>query len=747
MKNKHFVLLLLPFIMMDVSAQKTKEEKFQVSYVRLPYKRLPEDIKTYQVNVTALHSRWGNVLLREGEASNFILNGYAPVKENGDLVIEVKVLKELEFKRLKSEVKEYTHKEKKDAPEKKYYPHIYYVYYNTPEISIRLLHKGRQLESAKFGGEEKYSSFGSDNYKDHYISTEQLNAAWNKLGNSFLSDYELHSFKTTPSEARGVLVKYLLTHQTKRTDIEYVISHKDHNYDDLAKAKDLFASAVKYISSDRISYINTLVQPDYEKRQETLREAIAIWEKALSEYKDEKNARINGKIYRDILMNLAETYVWTGDTEKAKEYLAKRKQEKSGIFGNAFDGLKRIEDHISSVEERSAANNWRKLHTSDPQFEENQYSKEFVYNYDLPGLPAQQPSAAAAANTASAQDIQGLQIGFAPATTPVSNTTGNVRYTADAKARLEEKIDIEETLDLLTARINVAANALNRFSIYDSAQLFKESAVGTNSEKLNVLLLPFSFETNTNNKIKHATLLEKAKQKGIRKVVFCHLDMVDAKPVKAQGSQDTQINYAGFEGEIRYTVEILDMESGQSNKISKTKNKGLLKKANIKAIAGGAVGLLGLTKGKSAGESTLDGAVGSAYGGSLADQGMARTKMAAITEIVNKVEKDLKDILGEHFPVYLQLSFNEVGSEHSIYIDAKESRGIARHDQIDIVIRDAGKETSETKIETLTVKEVSDGKIYFKVSSKEFKKITSVPDKNLVFGKLSVPKSAMIQIN
>ncbi|MBX2925688.1 MAG: hypothetical protein KF746_26055 [Chitinophagaceae bacterium] len=747
MNNKCLLLLLFPLFTTDVSAQKTREEKFQVSYVRLPYKRLPEDIKTYQVNISALYSRWGNVILNENDASYFTLNGYPPVKANGDLVIEVKALKGLEFKRLKSEVKEYTHKEKKDAPEIKYYPYIYYVYYNTPEISIRLLHKGQQLESAKFGGEEKYSSFGSESYKDHYRNLEQLNAAWNKLGNSFLSDYELHSFKTIPAEARGVLVKYLLTRQTQRVDIGYVISHKDHNYDDLIKAKDLFASAVKYISSDRISYINTLVQPDYEKRQETLKEAIAIWEKALSEYKDEKNARINGRIYRDILMNLAETYAWTGDTEKAKEYLEKRKQEKSGIFGNSFDGLKRIEEYISNVEERRTANNWRKLHTSDPEFGENQYSKEFVYNYDLPKLPAQQPSATAATGTTSPQDIQGLQIGFAPATTPAGSTTGNVRYTADAKARLEEKIDIEETLDLLTARINVAANALNRFSIYDSAQLFKESAVGTNSEKLNVLFLPFSFETNTNNKVKHAALLEKAKQKGIRKVVFCHLDMVDAKPVKAQGSQDTQVNYAGFEGEIKYMVEILDLESGQSNKISKTKNKGLLKKANIKAIAGGAVGILGFAKGKSAGGSTLDGAVGSAYGGSLADQGMARTKMAAVTEIVNKIEKDLKDILGEQLPVYLQLSFNEVESEHSVYIDAKESWGIARHDRIDIVIRDAGKEASETKIETLTVKEVSNGKIYFKVSDKELKKIGSAPDKNLVFGKLSTPKSAMLQIN
>ncbi len=188
-------------------------------------------------------------------------------------------------------------------------------------ISLEVVDKvsGKVLLNTIIGGE----FVGFNNSTQSVIEADLLNGNFKKLSSLLNS-------------------KYGYATETRKTII-YTIKPKKFEYPEYQSA---FEKAM--------SFYNTLKYTDQDLSA-NLKEAIALWEKALTEYvPNDSKVRIDEDVVRATYYNLVEGYLWLNDYDKANSYLTKlfafklRDNEKSAI-----DAYK---DFINDQKERYLAN-------------------------------------------------------------------------------------------------------------------------------------------------------------------------------------------------------------------------------------------------------------------------------------------------------------------------------------------------------------------------------------------------------
>lgn len=98
----------------------------------------------------------------------------------------------------------------------------------------------------------------------------------------------------------------------RRSTLYNVIAKRNQNYDDLKQAFEFALSAYNQLTSNKESALISL-----EK-------AIALWEKALTEFDpDNKKCRINKNVTQVLHFNCAEAYIWLNQFEKADAHITK----------------------------------------------------------------------------------------------------------------------------------------------------------------------------------------------------------------------------------------------------------------------------------------------------------------------------------------------------------------------------------------------------------------------------------------
>lgn len=368
-------LLFVMFSVVTLHAftQDIDREQFSVPYIRLPSKKLPPDVETYKSSINSLETSWGNIIGSEYDIDAIKLNGYYKITNDdvADLHIEIVPVRELEFDKVEAGVSERSYKASKNSPTVVYFAHYYSINYTSPLINVKLVtRKGDIVEEFKVGGRQIKTTFGKFDYSDHYRSESILNSAWASSRKNFLAAEEKTSYKSAVGIVPGYLLDYCLNRvSSEYFSIRYVDERKKNDYDDLKEAKTLFMEGVSLVKKDSIALINKLIQPEYEKRKEIIKKSIVIWEKALSEADYEnKKARIDQKVARHVIYNLALAYFWIDDFAKAREYLQARKEDvsKKWKLDNTIAGLKELANLIDRHENLYKLNQERKLMLTDP---------------------------------------------------------------------------------------------------------------------------------------------------------------------------------------------------------------------------------------------------------------------------------------------------------------------------------------------------------------------------------------------
>ncbi|MCU0443967.1 MAG: hypothetical protein MUE85_03555, partial [Microscillaceae bacterium] len=159
-----------------VLAQKMRDEQAEINYIRLPYHRLPENVKTYQPIADAPTSKYGTNWSDPSMLNAYVwLDSYKQVNEKPDLEI---VLKIPGLSAYASTVKydgKITNKEGQVI-------RTYVVYYksiscNFPAVEMTLKTKTKNIIQRKYGVASAYRAFGSSG-EDGYRSPEALESAW-----------------------------------------------------------------------------------------------------------------------------------------------------------------------------------------------------------------------------------------------------------------------------------------------------------------------------------------------------------------------------------------------------------------------------------------------------------------------------------------------------------------------------------------------------------------------------------------
>ncbi|MDX2305654.1 MAG: hypothetical protein NW226_22800 [Microscillaceae bacterium] len=376
MKSKFF-WLLITFILSNltmIQAQKFKRDRVDIRHVLLPLKKLPDNIETYSAHINTLNTSYGNVLGTQNDLLKFTLNGYHKLQANADLTIEAHIREGLILNGIDAYYTKESYKKDKDAPEIPYYAYHYTVSYYTPGIDLKVTGKsGENIYTGTFGAQKLTNKFSNGtSYSTAYKSESALVSAWANQKNSFLRDIEINAHQSTINTISALLSSYCLQVGLEEAAMRYVASSKNENFDDVNEPLTYFKQSVSFIQTDRIEKINKLVQPDYEKRVETMKKAIALWEAIMEkiDYEDKK-ARLDAEVARHISFNLANAYLWINDFEKAKQYLQVRNDDTDRTDVKIATGIKKLAELIADLETRYRFNSWRPiLLVNDAPFQE-----------------------------------------------------------------------------------------------------------------------------------------------------------------------------------------------------------------------------------------------------------------------------------------------------------------------------------------------------------------------------------------
>ncbi|MBX3254078.1 MAG: hypothetical protein KF862_08060 [Chitinophagaceae bacterium] len=211
------------------------------------------------------------------------------------------------------------------------------------------------------GGKTKKLYFGDGSLNDHYgkdyFNEGDLRTAWYAFKDTAKSYQEILFFESF--RVHEPLLEYFPIKHIISVGMSKVTKAKKENYDDYNEAVDHFKNAMSFMKTDSLVRINKILQPNYDKRTSELNKAVSIWEGMLSEPQG-KDTRMNQDVINNVLCNLACAYLWLNNFEKAKEYIAKRRQ-----FKGEKQHIQVIANQIDYVEKRYEVNKWRPLLKED----------------------------------------------------------------------------------------------------------------------------------------------------------------------------------------------------------------------------------------------------------------------------------------------------------------------------------------------------------------------------------------------
>lgn len=421
MKKATLLLLLLPFIALQLVAQKPDDNKIDFEYQQLPLKPLDKNIKGY-VSEFVISNEQDLLKLKEESLIEYDkkMAEYQQNKANAQADYDYKINHWDEYvdaAKKEHEIALAAYNETLESmnlierlayretnkppvfvmPRKPTAPTHYYEPTYTAPKELEILDKKEVILSTYLriegykpvdnGGvyikatlypfeakqpvsettQERYYDSSSKTYKTRSVTTVTISAKYpialevvDKLNNTVLlntvigGEYVGFINSSNPVIEKDLLdknlkaVKALLDNNygfatVTRNTILYTIKPKKFEYPEYQSA---FEKAM--------SFYNTLKYPDQDLSA-SMREAIALWEQALTEYvPNDSKARIDEDVVRATYYNLAEAYLWLNDFDKANQYLTKlfafklKDSEKKGI-----DSFK---DFINDQKERYLAN-------------------------------------------------------------------------------------------------------------------------------------------------------------------------------------------------------------------------------------------------------------------------------------------------------------------------------------------------------------------------------------------------------
>lgn len=357
------------------SAQKLGDKAIIINYIRLPYFQLPEHIRSYKMEVSTnkfVHDFFSKLNLKKKLIKQYekaiILDGFELLTDTVNspgLQIKVHLKTTRPFRaRFKSDVRDYVEERDGEKINKSSTHYFVDIEYGKALINLKMETKQgiffeREIKVPLFN-----LSFGKN---DNYLSLKSLETAWAQNRESKLTKVAARVFDSLQSEISALVGEYCLRKTSHNLKIEQVIESKNrtnHTYEDLNQAISLLEEGLGMFKLDSIIPINKFVQPKYEESTKKIQQSIEIWEKALKEadYEEDK-ARINKKIARSILFNLAKAYIWIEDFPKAWEYIHKRR-ESGGLTKKLRKQLLIFERFLTSQEYRYSQNSWRNVYTS-----------------------------------------------------------------------------------------------------------------------------------------------------------------------------------------------------------------------------------------------------------------------------------------------------------------------------------------------------------------------------------------------
>ena len=178
-----------------------------------------------------------------------------------------------------------------------------------PESYLRISDNNGNV---KYSKQTSWVKSGTIDYgkKKCYWAEPILKSAFEKERESFMASSQKAAAKRAMADAKIFLDGALsFTYNPEEIEVYYV-KGKDHSYADLEKAADLASEGYTGLKGN---YTDA-------NGQAKLKEAVAIWEKAMSESNpDSKDSRINKKVTFHVAENLARAYMYLLDYDKAQK--------------------------------------------------------------------------------------------------------------------------------------------------------------------------------------------------------------------------------------------------------------------------------------------------------------------------------------------------------------------------------------------------------------------------------------------
>lgn len=321
-------------IVLSTFAQNINMESQRTTMFRYALHPLDKSLKTYSVSIQELGSflepNHKDTLLNK----TLVIPGYEKVKAGGDIQVEL-IMNPLSI----------TSKEQKDEPitnekdGKKTITHQYYyaIAYNFP-TRIRVLAKGQVITEQDFPG---------------YFTTEYYPSNRNSLTileNEYNNDYHFRNVLLGKriDERKYQIRDWLFSNYgfglTPRLIEVATVKDKKGEYPAISKGFSLLMTA--FASTDKkTNYLD-------EEYKAKLKEAIALFEKELTEFSEDRKARINEKVAAMLHYNIALAQYGLHELDEAESRLALVKEGTRSVQTEAY----RLKEEIQDRRMRLVAN-------------------------------------------------------------------------------------------------------------------------------------------------------------------------------------------------------------------------------------------------------------------------------------------------------------------------------------------------------------------------------------------------------
>ncbi|MFA0964370.1 hypothetical protein AB9P05_21370 [Roseivirga sp. BDSF3-8] len=300
------VASLLVLVSGQVYAQKAKRETTSVTYIQNPIKSLPEEIKTYSVEVNYSKDKYHKIGEHTIKDQYMQLSGFQKTdKEDADLYITYTIGTYMQ--------EDHNLVTRKGKPISGGMPAPTYHYY-------MVRHKfPLKMTVTLASGEVLYDHYidGSDNFKleragKEYTTRQEAEKYWNSLTRKQIDENKMRALL---EKAQENLQSYFGYPEKKVSMVSISFKpSKGFTYDDMDEAQAKAVAAFTKLNTDRS-------EEGQQIALAMLKEARDIWKAAAKEEEVGKNTRITKKVAFNLLLNIGVASYWLEDFVTARTVL------------------------------------------------------------------------------------------------------------------------------------------------------------------------------------------------------------------------------------------------------------------------------------------------------------------------------------------------------------------------------------------------------------------------------------------